>query len=274
MCTTIATPNILSPDCMYDDRTHMHSMVKYKSFDFLKNATLRVVIPYIDPPNVNYVNFSDAAAVEFGYGPGVIMEILKDISESLNLSYKIINMESRKWGMHRSELWTGALGKLLNGEADILVGATIMEYDRSLKVDFSYPFRSELTGMLIYLPEEYESHAFLIVTQPFGWKPRSWSVRVLIALWWLASITLMATFTGSLVALFAVDKIHLPFQNIEQLVKVVKQRKYTFSSIIKIFSLPHLESAVLLDSSASTGINGNPKASSPVNTSREGELPN
>uniref|UniRef100_A0A1I7XEY9 PAP-associated domain-containing protein n=1 Tax=Heterorhabditis bacteriophora TaxID=37862 RepID=A0A1I7XEY9_HETBA len=36
---------------------------------------------------------------------------------------------------------------------------------------------------------------------------------------------------------------------------------------------PHLEIAVLLDSSASTEINGNPKASSPVNTPRAEELP-
>uniref|UniRef100_A0A1I7XJ77 L27 domain-containing protein n=1 Tax=Heterorhabditis bacteriophora TaxID=37862 RepID=A0A1I7XJ77_HETBA len=36
---------------------------------------------------------------------------------------------------------------------------------------------------------------------------------------------------------------------------------------------PHLESAVLLDSFASTGINGNPKAPSPLNTPRAEELP-
>uniref|UniRef100_A0A1I7WYI0 Armadillo/beta-catenin-like repeat protein n=1 Tax=Heterorhabditis bacteriophora TaxID=37862 RepID=A0A1I7WYI0_HETBA len=37
---------------------------------------------------------------------------------------------------------------------------------------------------------------------------------------------------------------------------------------------PHLESAVPLDSSASTRINGNPKVPSPLNTSRVGEHPN
>lgn len=60
----------------------------------------------------------------------------------------------------------------------------------------------------------------------------------MIALWWLAGITLMATFTGSLVALFAVEKLSLPFQgmmffvfcvifsDIEGLVAAVKQGKY------------------------------------------------
>lgn len=45
-------------------------------------------------------------------------------------------------------------------------------------------------------------------------QPRSWTCRVMIALWWLASITLMANFTGRLVALFAVDRISMPFNGI------------------------------------------------------------
>lgn len=42
-------------------------------------------------------------------------------------------------------------------------------------------------------------------------QPKSISCRILVAMWWLASLTLMATFTGSLVAFFAVDKAARPF---------------------------------------------------------------
>uniref|UniRef100_A0A8R1DVB3 PBPe domain-containing protein n=1 Tax=Caenorhabditis japonica TaxID=281687 RepID=A0A8R1DVB3_CAEJA len=218
----------------------------------MRDRTLKMVVPAVEPPYVNYVNFSDAAVSEKGYGPGVVIEILKEIGKRLNLTYE---------------------------EVDLLAGGAIMEYDRSVVSDLTYPFQFEPTGILIRSPEKYEDDTLLIVTEPFSWEvwvitaavilisgviflgmtkilkkvhqemsvtpfesvwvffsifvqqglpeqPRSWSCRVLVALWWLASITLSATFTGSLVALFAVDKTSLPFQNIEQLVKLIKQGKF------------------------------------------------
>lgn len=42
-------------------------------------------------------------------------------------------------------------------------------------------------------------------------QPKTWTCRTMLAFWWLASLTLIATFTGSLVALFAVEKISMPF---------------------------------------------------------------
>uniref|UniRef100_A0A1I7WC97 7TM_GPCR_Srx domain-containing protein n=1 Tax=Heterorhabditis bacteriophora TaxID=37862 RepID=A0A1I7WC97_HETBA len=49
--------------------------------------------------------------------------------------------------------------------------------------------------------------------------------------------------------------------------------RVTFGFLREKKTSPHLKSTVLLDSSASTGINGNPKALSPVNTPRAEELP-
>ncbi|ETN81168.1 Ligand-gated ion channel [Necator americanus] len=87
----------------------------------------------------------------------------------------------------------------------------------------------------------------IFVQQGIPEQPRSWSIRILISMWWLASITLMATFTGSLVAIFAVEKAYLPFNSFEELVNLVKQGKYMIlmskqsmakSDIIKISPLP------------------------------------
>uniref|UniRef100_A0A914UQK3 Ionotropic glutamate receptor C-terminal domain-containing protein n=1 Tax=Plectus sambesii TaxID=2011161 RepID=A0A914UQK3_9BILA len=48
----------------------------------------------------------------------------------------------------------------------------------------------------------------------------------MLAFWWLASLTLIATFTGSLVALFAVDKTNMPFETLEQMVRQVQRGQY------------------------------------------------
>ncbi|CAB3399538.1 unnamed protein product [Caenorhabditis bovis] len=263
----------------YHDATFMRSNEKSFLYNDLKNQTLRVVFPTIEPPYVNYANFSDDAVAEKGYGPGVVMEILKEIGRRLNLTYEIIPSEGTSWGEFINGTWTGAFGQLKRGEADILAGAAIIDYDRSMLCDMTYPFQFEPTGIMIRYPEKYEDDTLLIVTEPFSWtvwfitavvifvsaliflamttilrrvfgemhvtlfestwvffsifvqqglpqQPRSWSCRVLIGLWWLASITLSATFTGSLVALFAVEKTNLPFQNIDTLVRSVKQGKF------------------------------------------------
>ncbi|CAI5456766.1 unnamed protein product [Caenorhabditis angaria] len=275
----VSTPTNIVFDNAYGDTAFMHSTEKHFSYDKMRSKTLRIIVPGIEPPYVNYVNFSDAAVVEKGYGPGVVMEILKEIGRRLNLTYEVIDNPETTWGELMNGSWTGAFGRLIRGDADLLAGGAIMEYDRSLVSDLTYPFQFEPTGIMIRSPEKYEDDTLLIVTEPFSWQvwvitaisigvsgviflvmtnvlsqvyremsvtlfestwvffsifvqqglpeqPRSWSCRVLIALWWLASITLSATFTGSLVALFAVDKTNLPFQNIEQLVKAVKQGRF------------------------------------------------
>ena len=51
---------------------------------------------------------------------------------------------------------------------DIIAGGAIMDYDRSVASDLTYPFEFEFTGMLIQSPNEYEDKRFLIVMEPFS----------------------------------------------------------------------------------------------------------
>ncbi|GMR61230.1 hypothetical protein PMAYCL1PPCAC_31425, partial [Pristionchus mayeri] len=261
----------------YGDRVFMHAINNNFNKDDLMGRTLRLVVPKIEPPYVNYVNFSDAEVIKRGYGPGVVIEILKEMQNRLNLTYEVVPFNESQWGALENGNWTGAFGMMYRKEADILVGGAIMQYDRGLITDLTFPFQYAPTAMLIRSPEKFNDNTWLIVTAPFSWEvwmligisilasgvilyvlvrfltcanevqfsmvesiwvffaisvqqglpvqPRSWSCRIMISLWWLASITIMAMFTGSLVALFAVDKTSLPFYNFNQLVSLV-QRGY------------------------------------------------
>uniref|UniRef100_A0A1I7Z4E8 Lig_chan-Glu_bd domain-containing protein n=1 Tax=Steinernema glaseri TaxID=37863 RepID=A0A1I7Z4E8_9BILA len=256
----------------------MHPVAEQKRLEDLKGKTLRVIIPKIEPPYVNYINMSQAYEQERGFGPGVVMEILRQVAVELNLTYEIVYHPDEEWGTLDNGTWTGAFGELVRGNADIIAGAAIMQYDRSVASDLTYPFQFEKTGILIRSPDQYTDNTFLIVTEPFKlevwgltaatiivsaatlklisrclfhqmevqfsllqciWiffsvfvqqgipiQPTSWSSRSLLALWWLASVTLLATFTGSLVALFAVDRNNFPFQDFSEMVQAVKNGKY------------------------------------------------
>ncbi|KAK0396673.1 hypothetical protein QR680_001807 [Steinernema hermaphroditum] len=256
----------------------MHPVTKQARLEELMGKTLRVIVPKIEPPYVNYLNYSKAYEQEQGFGPGVVMEILRQIAVELNLTYQLSYVPDEEWGTFDNGTWSGAFGQLVSGKADIIAGAAIMQYDRSEASDLTYPFQFERTGILIRSPEQYTDNTFLIVTEPFKlevwgltaatiaisavalkfitkclhnqmetqfsllqciWiffsvfvqqgipiQPTSWSSRTLLALWWLASVTLLATFTGSLVALFAVDRSNLPFQDFNEMVQAVKNGKY------------------------------------------------
>lgn len=56
--------------------------------------------------------------------------------------------------------------------------------------------------------------------------PRTWAIRTLFAFWWLAAMTLVASFTGNMMAMFAVAKAIVPFKSIDELVKRMKTANY------------------------------------------------
>uniref|UniRef100_A0A914DXN9 Ionotropic glutamate receptor L-glutamate and glycine-binding domain-containing protein n=1 Tax=Acrobeloides nanus TaxID=290746 RepID=A0A914DXN9_9BILA len=145
-------------------------MSRFVKLDQLRGKHLKAIVPKLEPPYVNYVNLTSAYEEEVGYGPGIVMEILNEMAMELNLTYTFEFQQDSDWGALVDGNWTGAFGQLVYGDADILAGAAIMEYDRSLVTDLTFPFQFELTGMLIRSPEKFNSYTWLIITEPFSWE--------------------------------------------------------------------------------------------------------
>ncbi|CAI4225388.1 unnamed protein product, partial [Auanema sp. JU1783] len=201
------------------------------------------------------------------------------MQQLLNLSYEVVSVKNHEWGYVENGTWSGAFGDLIGGGIDIIAGGAIMQYDRSLVSDLTYPFHYDTTAMLLKRQEKKHYEKFLIITEPFRWEvwlltvlciivsgfifaiinriiracysevmysffdcfwifisivlqqglrdqPKSNSCRIMIGFWWAASLTLMATFTGSLVAIFATENRNLPFHDVRTLTKAVKQGKF------------------------------------------------
>uniref|UniRef100_A0A0N5B3R4 PBPe domain-containing protein n=1 Tax=Strongyloides papillosus TaxID=174720 RepID=A0A0N5B3R4_STREA len=241
---------------------------------------LKVVIPKIEPPYVNYIPLDINHINAIDDPPGVVIMILKTAAEKLNLTYEFIISGEEEWGTLVNGTWNGSFGKLIYEDFDVLGGGAILRYDRSLYTDMTFPFHYQSYGMMISSPKQYHNNTWLIVTNPFSWhvwlaitssiitssiifkimtrllknicneeqysilesfwiffsiylqqgltrQPKSSSCRALISFWWLSSMTLLATFTGSLTALFAVDTVIYPFKDFDGMVQNIKIGKYT-----------------------------------------------
>uniref|UniRef100_A0A0K0E5S7 Ionotropic glutamate receptor L-glutamate and glycine-binding domain-containing protein n=1 Tax=Strongyloides stercoralis TaxID=6248 RepID=A0A0K0E5S7_STRER len=241
---------------------------------------LKVIVPKIEPPYINYLPLDINHINVIDNPPGVVIMILKTVAEKLNLTYEFIIAEQEDMGTLVNGTWNGAFGKLIYNNYDVIAGGATLRYDRSIYTDMTFPFYYQSYGMMIRSPKQNRNYTWLIVTDPFSWpvwlgiavsiiisalifkvltrllknisneeqfsivesllmffsiflqqsitrQPINCSCRILIAFWWLSSMTLLATFTGSLTALFAVDSIIYPFKDFDGMVQSIKNGKYT-----------------------------------------------
>uniref|UniRef100_A0A915LCW1 Ionotropic glutamate receptor L-glutamate and glycine-binding domain-containing protein n=1 Tax=Meloidogyne javanica TaxID=6303 RepID=A0A915LCW1_MELJA len=84
----------------------------------MANKILKVVVPRIDPPYLNAINYSNQCNDgTMLYEPGIVWEILCDMANRLNLTYEIENVEIEGWGKRfENDTWTGAFGCLKEGK--------------------------------------------------------------------------------------------------------------------------------------------------------------
>uniref|UniRef100_A0A914LZ14 Ionotropic glutamate receptor L-glutamate and glycine-binding domain-containing protein n=1 Tax=Meloidogyne incognita TaxID=6306 RepID=A0A914LZ14_MELIC len=237
----------------------------------MANKILKVVVPRIDPPYLNAINYSNQCNDgTMLYGPGIVWEILCDMANRLNLTYEIENVEIEGWGKRfENDTWTGAFGCLKEGKAEILAGGSMMTPNRNKAFDFSDPIGYQSSSILIKVPRR-ENFVAQMLAYAFGWKiwlsiigcfvlagfayrfiqnqnfgftrttqtkffytNHSLSSRILIATVWICSLFLMAFFGANLVALFAHGASKLPFETLEELVRLVKSGEYKLVLDIK-----------------------------------------
>uniref|UniRef100_A0A0N4ZHQ8 PBPe domain-containing protein n=1 Tax=Parastrongyloides trichosuri TaxID=131310 RepID=A0A0N4ZHQ8_PARTI len=263
----------------YHSKLYGSSDKAYKISE-LFGGHLKVIVPKIEPPYVNYLPLDINHINPIDDPPGVVIMILKTAAEKLNLTYEFIISEEEEWGTLVNDTWNGSFGKLIYGDYDIIAGGAILRYDRSLYTDMTFPFHYQSYGIMVRSQQNSRSYMWLIVTDPFSWQvwlyiassivlstvifkiltsilrnindeeqysllqslwiffsiflqqaltrqPKSWTCRILISMWWMSSITLLATFTGSLTALFAVNSVIYPFKNFDGMVQSIKASKYT-----------------------------------------------
>nr|XP_027231011.1 uncharacterized protein LOC113822671 [Penaeus vannamei] len=119
---------------------------------------------------------------------GELWDALRDI---LNFTQRCTRPPDGGWGALRNGSWTGMIGELVKGEADVAVAPLDKTYIRSLVVDYPHPLSLEGYVIVIKRPQGSSStwNSYLREFQPSSW-------LVLCAV--LAALTVVLTFLGRL----------------------------------------------------------------------------
>ncbi|CAL1536671.1 unnamed protein product, partial [Lymnaea stagnalis] len=70
----------------------------------------------------------------------MILEILDSLSRNLNFKYVVYFVNDTNYGTYKDGNWTGMVGDVIDGTADIIAGAFSMTSERMTVLDFTEPF--------------------------------------------------------------------------------------------------------------------------------------
>ncbi|XP_067663930.1 glutamate receptor ionotropic, kainate 2-like isoform X2 [Haliotis asinina] len=85
---------------------------------------------------------------------GHLIDILKEISNLLQFEYNVSLVPDGKFGSKKSYGWTGMVRQLIENEADVALAPFQITPSRSVVVDFTKPFMTKGTTVVIKKPDE------------------------------------------------------------------------------------------------------------------------
>ncbi|XP_025098257.1 glutamate receptor ionotropic, kainate 4-like isoform X1 [Pomacea canaliculata] len=138
------------------------SLFPHSNADIVLRAAVVIEPPFVFPKGMN--NNSSYT--------GYSLDVLQRISEIVGFSYVVKECKSNDYGVLNSEnLWTGCIGSVVRGEADVIVGALTVTAAREEVVDFTLPYY-DFAGIQILMKKPDASinlFYFADVFTPVAW---------------------------------------------------------------------------------------------------------
>ena len=96
---------------------------------------------------------------------GVVVDILNHLASELEFDFLLYFHNDSNFGHLKNGSWTGMIGDVVNGAADIMAGAISVTSDRMKGVAFTEPFYYSSFNMISSSTEKY--YSLLAFTKPF-----------------------------------------------------------------------------------------------------------
>ena len=140
-----------------------------------------------DPPYMNVIRRPEGSYSFSGY----IYDIWKIMAKKLNIRFRMVPLISGDYGtLHPNGTWSGMVGELAYGRADVAVTTLDMKSDRASVIDYLdvYPLGSATYKFYVRKEEE---EVLQVTKNPFGTLIKPLHVNV----WWtlLASVIVLST---------------------------------------------------------------------------------
>ncbi|GIY15357.1 uncharacterized protein CDAR_13331 [Caerostris darwini] len=94
-------------------------------------------------------------------------EILELLSSALHFKYEILAPPDGDWGNFINGTWSGTIGMVYRGEADLAIGKIAITESRASVLDYSYPYDIEVLTFATKIPGLVQKFAAFI--WPFSW---------------------------------------------------------------------------------------------------------
>lgn len=116
---------------------------------------------------------------------GVAIEVVKRLRSIFKFNIKIIRPRDNQFGVYLASArrWSGIMGELVSGQADIGVTALSITESRAHAIDFTRAYYVETVAILLRTPEEVQN--YLAIFEPFSldvWMVLLFTILLLILL--------------------------------------------------------------------------------------------
>ncbi|XP_074654246.1 glutamate receptor ionotropic, kainate 3-like [Tubulanus polymorphus] len=127
---------------------------------------------------------------------GYIVDLLHILANIIEFNYTIKEVDDSKWGTAVNDTatsWSGMVGELISGKADLAAAPLTVSYDREKVVDFSMPFMTHGIAMIMHKKDVFPLERSVYQNLGFFLKPLSFAV-------WTATI-ICAVLVGLLLSI-------------------------------------------------------------------------
>ncbi|KAL2712484.1 hypothetical protein V1478_018007 [Vespula squamosa] len=178
----------------------------------LQGLTIRAILIKASP--FVYIN-------EAGQLDGLLGRMLDEFSVTLNFTFDIVS-EVETYGIWNSvdNTWSGAIGELYSGRADICLSAFTMTNARLNAVDFTFPFANKndrSIGQL--LSDNFLEVWGIFCQQGLADIPDRFSLRIAYFSIFLLAVIISAAYSASMTSILTAGIQKLPFQSLEDFVE-------------------------------------------------------
>ncbi|XP_052795001.1 glutamate receptor ionotropic, kainate 3-like isoform X2 [Mya arenaria] len=133
-----------------------YSNILTSNSDIFADKVLRVTT-LIEPPFIQWKNKTPEEGLMMGNDKfeGFCIDLLEEIAKMLNFQYNLTLVPDKKFGSLKPapRYWTGIIRQLVDDKADIGLAPFSITPDRSAAVDFTKPFLTKGTSVVVRKPE-------------------------------------------------------------------------------------------------------------------------
>ncbi|KAF8792738.1 Glutamate receptor ionotropic like protein [Argiope bruennichi] len=242
------------------------NITRYVGLEDSSTQRTLIVTTIKDKPHVMLVNSTRKLHGNDQY-EGFCIDLIEELSKILNFKYEIRLVKDEEFGKEKNGMWTGVIGEVMQGKADMAVAGLSINSKREKAVDFTLPFMNTGISILYQKPTTQVSIVTFLVGRltPYEWInphpcrqddivventfnlrnsfwfnigsimqqgsdliPTAFSTRTAASFWNFFTLIMVSSYTANLAAFLTVERAIYPFNSAMEL---AKQKKIKYGCV-------------------------------------------